>query len=353
MGGKSTLLRQVCLAALMAQVGAYVPARSLALSPVDAIFVRMGARDNIMAGQSTFFVELSETAALLARATPRSLVRLLAVAWPWLVPARDAQHSGSGQVAARSQEQTAGCLVASWTLGPLVQPVQSTSSFCTLSPFDVAALLMGQEAEAPLAFTHTHTQGRHAPVQRAPVRAGRRWRWTSWAGVRRPATARPSRRRCWSTWRPPRAAVACLRRTTIAWLTTTPTTQPSASDTWAATCRRRPTAHRSRCVPSGAHLVSEQALLLGCLAVPTRPRFVPARGRFGGPFLREGRPAGLPLLACAVGQLLSCAISIPCSMDAGPPGLRIAGSHPAQAAYCHCARFKAQGSKPACARAHR
>lgn len=49
--GKSTLLRQVCLAALMAQVGAWVPAESLELTPVDAIFVRMGARDAIMTGQ--------------------------------------------------------------------------------------------------------------------------------------------------------------------------------------------------------------------------------------------------------------------------------------------------------------
>lgn len=49
--GKSTLLRQVCLAALMAQVGAWVPAESLEMTPVDAIFVRMGARDAIMSGQ--------------------------------------------------------------------------------------------------------------------------------------------------------------------------------------------------------------------------------------------------------------------------------------------------------------
>ncbi|EIE20176.1 hypothetical protein COCSUDRAFT_18682, partial [Coccomyxa subellipsoidea C-169] len=76
MGGKSTLLRQVCLAALMAQVGAWVPAVSLELTPVDAIFVRMGARDAIMTGQSTFLVELIETAAALNRATSASLVAL-------------------------------------------------------------------------------------------------------------------------------------------------------------------------------------------------------------------------------------------------------------------------------------
>ena len=71
-----TLCVQVCLAALMAQVGAWVPAQSLTLTPVDAIFVRMGAKDDLMAGQSTFFVELAETAAALNRATPASLVAL-------------------------------------------------------------------------------------------------------------------------------------------------------------------------------------------------------------------------------------------------------------------------------------
>ncbi|KAK9844444.1 hypothetical protein WJX74_002610 [Apatococcus lobatus] len=76
MGGKSTLLRQVCLAALMAQAGAWVPATSLELTPVDAVFVRMGARDAILLGHSTFFVELSETAAALNRATSRSLVAM-------------------------------------------------------------------------------------------------------------------------------------------------------------------------------------------------------------------------------------------------------------------------------------
>ncbi|XP_028797259.1 DNA mismatch repair protein MSH6 [Neltuma alba] len=76
MGGKSTLLRQVCLAVILAQVGADVPAKSFDLSPVDRIFVRMGAKDNIMAGQSTFLTELSETATVLSSATRNSLVAL-------------------------------------------------------------------------------------------------------------------------------------------------------------------------------------------------------------------------------------------------------------------------------------
>lgn len=76
MGGKSTLLRQICLAVILAQVGADVPAESLELSPVDRIFVRMGAKDHIMGGQSTFLTELSETALMLLSATRNSLVAL-------------------------------------------------------------------------------------------------------------------------------------------------------------------------------------------------------------------------------------------------------------------------------------
>jgi DNA mismatch repair protein MSH6 len=76
MGGKSTSLRTLCLTALLAQVGSWVPATSCYLSPCDAFFVRMGARDRIMAGQSTFYVEMSETASILRTATPHSLVAL-------------------------------------------------------------------------------------------------------------------------------------------------------------------------------------------------------------------------------------------------------------------------------------
>uniref|UniRef100_A0A7N0UGB3 DNA mismatch repair protein n=1 Tax=Kalanchoe fedtschenkoi TaxID=63787 RepID=A0A7N0UGB3_KALFE len=76
MGGKSTLLRQICLSVILAQVGVDVPAESFELLPVDRIFVRMGAKDNIMAGQSTFLTELSETATILSSATRNSLVAL-------------------------------------------------------------------------------------------------------------------------------------------------------------------------------------------------------------------------------------------------------------------------------------
>jgi DNA mismatch repair protein MutS len=76
MGGKSTFLRQVALLALLAQAGSFVPARSAKLAIVDRIFARVGASDNIARGQSTFMVEMQETAAILHAATHRSLVIL-------------------------------------------------------------------------------------------------------------------------------------------------------------------------------------------------------------------------------------------------------------------------------------
>jgi DNA mismatch repair protein MSH6 len=74
MGGKSTLLRQTCLITILAQVGSFVPAERCSLTPIDRIFTRLGASDRILCGQSTFFVELAETAAAVRGATRRSLV---------------------------------------------------------------------------------------------------------------------------------------------------------------------------------------------------------------------------------------------------------------------------------------
>ena len=74
MGGKSTLLRQTCMITILAQMGCYVPAERCALTPVDRIFTRLGASDRILCGQSTFFVELAETASAVCGATRRSLV---------------------------------------------------------------------------------------------------------------------------------------------------------------------------------------------------------------------------------------------------------------------------------------
>jgi DNA mismatch repair protein MutS len=76
MGGKSTYLRQTALLPVLAQVGSFVPARDAKIPVVDRIFARVGASDNIARGQSTFMVEMQETAAILHAATARSLVVL-------------------------------------------------------------------------------------------------------------------------------------------------------------------------------------------------------------------------------------------------------------------------------------
>jgi len=76
MGGKSTYLRQVAIVCLLAQAGSFVPARQAKLALVDRIFTRVGASDNIARGQSTFMVEMQETANILHSATSRSLVIL-------------------------------------------------------------------------------------------------------------------------------------------------------------------------------------------------------------------------------------------------------------------------------------
>jgi DNA mismatch repair protein MutS len=76
MGGKSTYLRQTALLPVMAQMGSFVPARDAKLPIVDRIYARVGASDNIARGQSTFMVEMQETANILHTATARSLVVL-------------------------------------------------------------------------------------------------------------------------------------------------------------------------------------------------------------------------------------------------------------------------------------
>ncbi len=74
MGGKSTYMRQTALIALMAYIGSFVPAREAILGPIDCIFTRIGATDDIASGRSTFMVEMTETANILHHATPNSLV---------------------------------------------------------------------------------------------------------------------------------------------------------------------------------------------------------------------------------------------------------------------------------------
>jgi DNA mismatch repair protein MutS len=76
MGGKSTVMRQTALIAILAHVGSFVPARSARIGLIDRVFTRVGAADDLGRGDSTFMVEMRETAQILAQATDRSLVLL-------------------------------------------------------------------------------------------------------------------------------------------------------------------------------------------------------------------------------------------------------------------------------------
>ena len=76
MAGKSTYIRQCALLVVLAQIGSFVPAKSMSLKPVDQIFSRIGASDDIASGESTFMVEMKETAAILQNVTENSLVIL-------------------------------------------------------------------------------------------------------------------------------------------------------------------------------------------------------------------------------------------------------------------------------------
>src|SRR5678816_3272541 len=74
MGGKSTYMRQTALIAILARMGSYVPARAARIGPIDRVFTRIGASDDLAGGRSTFMLEMSECANILNNATAESLV---------------------------------------------------------------------------------------------------------------------------------------------------------------------------------------------------------------------------------------------------------------------------------------
>jgi DNA mismatch repair protein MutS len=119
MGGKSTLLRQTALVCLMAQMGSFVPAEHARLPLLDRIWTRVGASDDLSRGRSTFMVEMTETAAILHNATPRSLILLdeigrgtatfdgLSIAWAVAEHLHDsAEHSAKTLFATHYHELT-------------------------------------------------------------------------------------------------------------------------------------------------------------------------------------------------------------------------------------------------------
>lgn len=119
MAGKSTFMRQVALIVLMAQIGSFVPASAAVIGVVDRLFTRVGAADNLARGQSTFMLEMIETAAILRHATPRSLVILdeigrgtstfdgLSIAWAVAEFLHDsAQHKAKTLFATHYHEMT-------------------------------------------------------------------------------------------------------------------------------------------------------------------------------------------------------------------------------------------------------
>jgi DNA mismatch repair protein MutS len=107
MSGKSTYLRQVALIALLAQIGSWVPAESARIGVVDRVFTRIGASDRLARGESTFMVEMRESAEILAQASPRSLIILdeigrgtstfdgLSIAWAVAEHLHDAPGAGA------------------------------------------------------------------------------------------------------------------------------------------------------------------------------------------------------------------------------------------------------------------
>jgi DNA mismatch repair protein MutS len=194
MGGKSTFMRQVALITLLAYMGSYVPAASATIGPIDRIFTRIGATDDLAGGRSTFMVEMTESAAILNGATEHSLVLM--------------DEVGRGT-------STFDGLALAWAIARhLIDTSRSFTLFAT-HYFELTQLpdshpsaanvhLSAVEHKDSIVFLHA--------VQAVPPRRATACRWRSWpacrsrdqgraqapgapgsAGARRHAAARPVR----------------------------------------------------------------------------------------------------------------------------------------------------------------
>jgi DNA mismatch repair protein MutS len=194
MGGKSTYLRQVALTTLLAQMGSFVPAAEAEIGLVDRIFTRVGASDNLVGGESTFMVEMRETAHILAQLTPRSLVILdeigrgtstfdgISIAWAVAEHVHDAPerprtlfathyHELTALAAERPRVRNLSVAVAEWK-GEIVFLRQIVAGAASRSYGVEVARLAGVPAavvERARALLHGLETGA-GPVGRAPER---------------------------------------------------------------------------------------------------------------------------------------------------------------------------------------
>lgn len=147
-GGKSTLLRQTAVIAILAQSGCFVPADSARIGLVDRVFSRVGARDDLFRDRSTFMLEMVETAAILKHATPRSLVIMDEIG--------------------RGTTLHAGISIAYATLDYIVTNIGCRTLFAT-HYHELARMLgadTGPDSEAP------HSTITHIPLDHPSVRPG-------------------------------------------------------------------------------------------------------------------------------------------------------------------------------------
>ena len=168
MGGKSTYMRQTAVIALLAYCGIFVPADAAEFGPLDAIFTRIGAADDLAGGRSTFMVEMTEAAYILNRATPESLVLI--------------DEIGRGT-------STFDGLALAWAIAHRLAERNRCLSLFATHYFELTALAAETRGLRQRAFRRGRAQGRH----RVPARGGRRTGKSQLRAAGRQARGRPCR----------------------------------------------------------------------------------------------------------------------------------------------------------------